>query len=326
MSTATSTAIDAESIQMTKKPNDFYWSDEREPHYQRRKEILAAHPEIKKLFGTDPMLKYTTVAIVIVQLVIGLFAHQLSWIPFLLVTYFVGATIAQALFLAVHEITHNLAFKSKRANNMLALVANLPIVAPYAMSFQIYHHEHHRDQGKDHIDTDIPTRVEANIFKGMIGKFIWFMNQIFFYAFRPILVHPIKMTRWQMYNIAFQLTAMAIYLPFAGWSGLLYLLLSMFLAGSLHPTAGHFISEHYVFEEGQETYSYYGPLNKVTFNVGYHNEHHDFPAIPGARLPELTKMAPEFYEPLHSYKSWTKLIFQFIFNREITLYSRTKRH
>jgi hypothetical protein len=54
----------------------------------------------------------------------------------------------------------------------------------------------------------------------------------------------------------------------AGWRSLVYLIMSSFFAGSLHPCAGHFIAEHYLWDGlEQETYSYYGPLNVLAYNV-----------------------------------------------------------
>ena len=94
----------------------------------------------------------------------------------------------------------------------------------------------------------------------------------------------------------------------------------------IHPVAGHFIAEHYTFsDDGQETFSYYGPLNWVAFNVGYHNEHHDFPRVSGFRLPEVRKIAPEYYDNLHHYESWPKVIYDYIARPDISPYSRVKR-
>ena len=72
-----------------------------------------------------------------------------------------------------------------------------------------------------------------------------------------------------------------------------YFIVSLMMSISLHPLAGHHIAEHVVFVGEAETYSYYGILNKLTWNVGYHNEHHDFPNIPWSRLEALRRMAPE---------------------------------
>lgn len=69
---------------------------------------------------------------------------------------------------------------------------------------------------------------------------------------------------------------------------LVYLLAGSLLSMGIHPMAGHLITGHYIFAKGFETYSYYGPLNWITFNAGYHTEHHDFPAVPGSRLPQVS--------------------------------------
>jgi len=92
---------------------------------------------------------------------------------------------------------------------------------------------------------------------------------------------PIKLWHCRCVQLVFDI----IVYWMMGWRSLVYLVIGTILAMGLHPVAGHFISEHYMFQQGYETYSYYGPLNYITFNVGYHNEHHDFPNIPGSRLP-----------------------------------------
>lgn len=102
---------------------------------------------------------------------------------------------------------------------------------------------------------------------------------------------------------------------FWGPKALTYLIISTLLGMGLHVMAGHFVAEHAAMVRGQETYSYYGPLNIFAFNVGYHNEHHDLAGVPWTRLPQLRAMAPEFYE-LPQHHSWAKVVYMWIMGSE----------
>lgn len=92
--------------------------------------------------------------------------------------------------------------------------------------------------------------------------------QILFYALRPGFVRTQTLTQWHFVNLVTQLVFDYVLVTAFGKSPLIYLLMSSFWAGSLHPLAGHFIAEHYVWDGlQQETYSYYGCLNIFAYNV-----------------------------------------------------------
>ncbi|XP_038112276.1 sphingolipid delta(4)-desaturase DES1 [Culex quinquefasciatus] len=307
---------------------DFEWSGQEEPHASRRKLILAKYPQIKKLFGYDPRFKWVASGMVLAQFAMLFVVKEVqSWKIILLLAYFLGGVINHSLMLACHEIAHNLAFGHARpmANRLFGFFCNLPIGLPMSVSFKKYHLEHHRYQGDEVIDTDLPTKLEAKLFCNTFGKFIWVFLQPMFYIFRPLVVNPKPPQKLELINGVIQLVFNAVVVYFFGWKVMCYLIIGSLLAMGLHPVAGHFISEHYMFAKGFETYSYYGPLNWITFNVGYHNEHHDFPAVPGRLLPEVKRIAPEFYDTIPQHTSWTRVLVDFITDPAIGPYARIKR-
>src|SRR2546423_2254765 len=253
----------------------FFWSYTEEPHRTRRQAIIKAHPEVTKLCGPEPLTKYIVVLVVSLQIFC---AYQLrhtavlSW-PFLLTSYLIGATANQNLFLAIHEISHNLAFRSGFLNRAFAIFANLPIGIPYSAGFRPYHLTHHKSLGVDGLDTDLPTAFEAIFLDSLLGKAFFCTFQIIFYALRPILVYKIPFSNVHYSNIVVQVLFDLYICRLWGSKALSYFIMSSFLAGSLHPCAAHFIAEHYVFQRPisaakhpddvpiPETYSYYGPLN-----------------------------------------------------------------
>lgn len=306
------------------------------------------HHQVTKLCGPEPLTKYIVLFVVLLQTTCAYLLRNtpILSLPFLGTAYLIGATANQNLFLAIHEISHNLAFRAPLLNRLFAIVANLPIAIPYSASFRPYHLTHHKSLGVDGLDTDLPTALEAVFLDSVAGKAFFCTCQILFYALRPMFVYQLPLTRLHAFNVVVQLGFDYALVRWAGGRALGYLILSSFLAGSLHPCAGHFIAEHYVFSKTQtlagrsgrgekseavknvplpETYSYYGPLNVLTYNVGLHNEHHDFPAVPWTRLPALHKTAREFYDELPCHKSWILVIWQFILDPEVGLWCRVKR-
>jgi len=314
---------------------DFLHTMTEEPHALRREEILRKYPEIKTLMYPEWRTKYIVLLTVLFQVYMA--AHAATWTVeiFVCAAYVFGATANQSLFLAIHELSHNLAFKRRGYNKLLAVAANTPIGVPYCMLFKPFHLQHHRDLGFENSDTDIPTALEVWVISGSakgkidhaIRKAIFLCLHIFAYALRPMLVQPhlIVLDYWVLLNWATQTVFNALIVYSFGWSGLVYFILSSVMAASLHPTAGHFISEHYLLTGVEETSSYYGPLNYISYNVGYHNEHHDFPNIPWSRLPLVTALAPEFYLSLPQCHSWPGAIVQYVFNDSVGPFSRLLR-
>lgn len=343
-----------------------------EPHATRRSLILKKYPQIKKLMIVDKRFKWIVVGIVLLQIFsFYLLSHVQSFWFLLITAYCFTGVINHSLSLAIHEISHNQAFGPNKPlhNKLFGIFANLPIGFPISITFKRYHLEHHRYQGNDVLDTDIPSRFEAEIFTTTFRKLLWVIMQPFFYGFRPLFVYPKKPTWLEFLNLVVQLFFDLIIGYYLGWKIVVYMIGSSLIAMGLHPIAGHFISEHYImFEINRneiikkaqesnnklekfpsdeelssceiingiyahnglmlipETCSYYGPLNWLTFNVGYHVEHHDFPSVPGTLLPEIRKIAPEYYDSLHYHDSWTKVIYRYIVEKEIGPYSRVKRY
>merc|ERR1711976_456012 len=134
--------------------------------------------------GFDPRLKYTVLAMVLAQVVTAFFLREAAWGTILLLGYCWGGVINHSLTLAIHEISHNLAFGN------LYPKSNRPLGIPYSTFFKKYHIEHHKYQGDDEMDVDIPSKFEARFFNASGTKFLWLLLQPLFYALRPLFLRP----------------------------------------------------------------------------------------------------------------------------------------
>lgn len=116
---------------------------------------------MRALYGHDPLIKWKVAACLAAQLALAWLCADAPWLALLAVAYTIGGVLNHSLSLALHETSHNLAFRAFGANRAFGYVANLAIGVPIFASFKRYHMEHHRYQGEDGIDVDVPTAAGA---------------------------------------------------------------------------------------------------------------------------------------------------------------------
>ena len=305
----------------------FFHSDSPPSHRLRSRRILAGHPEIRALMAPNRYSSLWIAGLVGVQWLAAAVAADAAWWLIVLGAFCFGAYVSHALYVLIHECTHDLVFKSPRLNRLAGLACDLALAVPGAMAFRRYHLYHHRYLGRYDLDPDIVSALVARLIGHTpLRKAVWVFLLPLSQGLRPLKLKVLRQVpvwdRWIVANFVALALVDVLIAVFLGPQALAYLALSTLFALGLHPLGGRWIQEHYVTREGQDTYSYYGPLNKVCFNMGFHNEHHDFPSVPWNHLPQVRKLADEHYRGLKSYRSWTAVLLNFIFDPALSGYSR----
>lgn len=308
---------------------DFHWTTQGISHPKRRRQILAKYPDVELLSGYDLRAGVYSILVTLLNIYLGykVSVWRLSWYWVLLMTYVVSATLNHVLFLSMHESAHCSLFPGRRIHEFYVVFSNLSMGVPAGMGFLRYHLDHHVWMGTDGMDPDIPSELEARLFRSRFGKVLFVLLLPLTYSLRPMLRNPKPVIPMEVFNWCVVLLWDVAVWYYWGFRSLFYFVGGTFLSLSIHPLNGHLIAEHYQFPRGQslqETWSTYGIENYITYCVGYHVEHHDFPRIPGYRLPQLRAMAPEFYSLPH-HTSWLECILQFIWDSRVSPFSRVKR-
>jgi len=96
--------------------------------------------------GHDSRMTIQVVISVLIQVMVSILLRDSSWLKLIFIAYVIGGTINHTLSLALHELTHNLAFGHSRPmyNRLLGFFANLPLGIPASITLKKYHLDHHR--------------------------------------------------------------------------------------------------------------------------------------------------------------------------------------
>ncbi|GAM26747.1 hypothetical protein SAMD00019534_099220, partial [Acytostelium subglobosum LB1] len=302
-------------------------------HWTRRKLISQKYPEVLNFPTFYTPTAFWVVSLVASMVITAKLLENSSFLTVLVAAYIFGATVSHALWVLIHELTHDLVFQESSMNSLFLLIADLPHILPAGISFRHFHRLHHSFLNETYTDPDVPTPIENSLLgHTVVGKIIWFSFYSIVIALRSFL-YPLKdqspFGMWMVLNYIANFSFTYVMSKWVGTMGMVYLVLSSLMSVGflLHPLGARWIAEHFaVTQSEQETYSTYGLVNTLGFNIGYHNEHHDFVRVPWVFLPRLTAIAEEYYtKGLRYHTSYWRVLYEFLTRDEFTLDSRVTR-
>lgn len=281
-------------------------------HYERRRQILARDPSLKKNFGTHPKSAIYLLAVVMFRTWLVLKAAEyIGELESLLSQYFL--TLGYVFFIDQffmhsgltfsHEHSHNLLLDSKIGIHLIDAILDWHSTSFAENLKYVYSHSrfHHPNLGDKEKDSELENK---SIPKNLWNKFLQFGH-----IFLPGLVLLEILTKQPSGNKC--KGSMEFKVP-SSWNSRKYLcyLVSAsacffyYMNGALVIqmwALGMYVSPWSIWRKGQSiaehithcknpapTYTTPGWLiNTVFFGTGYHDEHHTFPMVPWCYLGEL---------------------------------------
>lgn len=309
------------------KPSaDAHW----QIHRNRKRAILQEFPHVQKLYGHDSRTQFYAYALILLQLGLA-WSCRNSYIGAIALSVLVGPFVDNGVLCFMHEATHFLVFRNAGYNRILSLLANSVMLIPISEIFRQHHHKHHQKLGNDSFDVDVPTPAEIRwVGNSAPRKALWLTFNMIILPVRSMFRLPVDIDAYLIANwiVCLGLGAASL---FYSPPSFVFLIMSALNSQGFHPANTRQVQRHIyngdekmVSANGEErpgTYSYYGPVNLLTLNVGYHVEHHDFCSIPWTKLPALRRIAGEKWYPTpaaHTGRGLSELL-NFVLNENITL-------
>ncbi|MDX1377728.1 MAG: fatty acid desaturase [Anaerolineales bacterium] len=306
-------------------------------HTRRRRMILRAHPEIRKLTSLPAEFYFWLMsALLLLHLGVGttiaVYAQTgIAWFW----TIVLAATIGAFLIFALQQLTHELCHvKRNRRQMMPALLADFAVGSTgpaYAAYYFIFHMPHHAKTGNED-DPDLKYHAEWAdpprwLARSRLTRFLWITLFGLFTIEILFLEHKLGVVPRPWFSIRNKRLVLLLlgkygFMALTFWLGgfwcfLYFRLAAGFSVGAFaHPYLGFWLMQHAATARNgyQPTVSYSGSRIWHWLNLGelYHLEHHDFPWVPFTKIEAVRRIAPEYYRSCHVVTSVWRLTWDWL--------------